>query len=153
MKNPVRDDNWLLSRLDYLWSKHFPDVAQKNKVFIKFSREAKYRFGSIRMDPSKNGSLILINGKFKESTIPVEIIDHTIAHELVHYTHGFSSPHEKAHDFPHRGGVIEKELAKRGLSHLTKKYQTWLKEYKKTLKPTVRRVRKPSRIKIRFRII
>ena len=90
MKETVRDDNWLLSRLDYLWSKHFSDVSQKNKVFIKFGRSAKYRFGSIRLDPSKKDSLILINGNFKEPSVPAEIVDHTIAHELVHYTHGFS---------------------------------------------------------------
>jgi hypothetical protein len=146
----VRDDSWLLSRLDYLWSNHFLDVAQKNKVFIKFGRVSKYRFGSIRLHPKKKDSLILINGMFQEQTVPTEVVDHTIAHELVHYTHGFSSPLSKAHSYPHRGGVIEKELNNRGLSHLTKIYEAWLKEYKKTLKPKIRYIRPKRRLRIRL---
>ncbi len=147
----VRDDAWLLSRLDHLWTNHFADVSQKNPVFIKFSRVAKYRFGSIRLEPKKKASVILINGLFRDVKVPQEVVDHTIAHELVHYTHGFSSPLEKQHDFPHRGGVIEKELSKRGLGHLVKDYQAWLKDYKKTLEVKVRYVRRPRR-KLRLRL-
>ncbi|HSX58208.1 MAG TPA: hypothetical protein VLE47_02995 [Candidatus Saccharimonadales bacterium] len=130
----TRDNSWLLSRLDRLWSSHFADVPQKNKVFIKFSRVSKFRFGSIRMHPRTKETLILINGKFKETSFPEEIVDHTIAHELVHYAHGFSSPNKKLHQYPHRGGVIEKELSERGLKHLSLAYKKWLKDYKKTLR-------------------
>ena len=41
----TRDDAWLLSRLDYLWSNYFPDVKQLNPVFIRFGRHSKLRLG------------------------------------------------------------------------------------------------------------
>lgn len=147
----VRDDNWLLSRLDHLWSEHFADVPQSNKVFIKFGRVAKFRFGSIRLDPKSNHSVILINGLFRDQSVPQEVVDHTIAHELVHYTHGFSSPHKKIYTHPHKGGIIDKEMTKRGLNKLVQSYKVWIKDYKKTLKP-VGRKRRIRRV-VRFRWI
>lgn len=133
MKVDLRDDNYLISRLDHLWSTYFPDVSQKNKVFIKFGRVSRYRFGSIRLNPKDKSSRILINGMFRDPKYPSEVIDHTIAHELVHYTQGFSSPHPKMHAYPHRGGVIDKELNDRGLKHLVFIYNVWVVDYKRSL--------------------
>ncbi len=133
MQGQVRDNNWLISRLDHLWSTYFSDVPQTNKVFIKFGRSAKYRFGSIRMSGKDNNSHILINGMFKNQSFPQEVVDHTIAHELVHYAQGFSSPNPRMHAYPHRGGVIDKELNDRGLKHLVFIYNVWVVQYKKTL--------------------
>lgn len=133
MTEQVRDDNWLLSRLDFLWTTYFSDIPQKNRVYIRFGRSSKYRFGSIRLDRRDKSSRILINGMFKDPKYPAEIIDHTIAHELVHYTHGFSSPNPKMHAYPHRGGVIDKELNDRGLKHLVFIYNVWVVQYKRTL--------------------
>lgn len=129
-----RDDIWLLSRLDWLWSGYFKDVKQTNPVFIKFGRFSKYRLGSIRLDRETGHSHITITGMFKDETIPVAIIDHTIAHELCHYTHGFSAPGPRLHKYPHHGGVIKKELEGRGLHHLVKAYALWLKSYRKLLR-------------------
>jgi hypothetical protein len=130
----TRDDRWLLSRLDYLWSNYFSDVQQLNPVFIKFGRHARLRFGSISYDPRKKYSLITITGMFKDTNIPQEVIDHTIAHELVHYTQGFSSPHERTQRHPHAGGVIKKEMAERDLLHLFEAYQKWIKGYRQELR-------------------
>ncbi|MDO8638781.1 MAG: hypothetical protein Q7R43_04355 [Candidatus Daviesbacteria bacterium] len=130
----MRDDTWLLSRLDHLWNNYFSDVPQINPVFIKFGRQAKLRFGSIRMEPWSKKTYIVITGMFKSSKIPAEVIDHTIAHELVHYVHGFSSPHKRMHRFPHEGGVVKGELENRGLIHLLKAYKEWIKIYKIELK-------------------
>ena len=129
----LRDDIWLLSRLDHLWSNYFTDVKQVNKVFIRFGRYSKLRLGSIRMERVSKSSYITITGVFKDERVPVEVIDHTIAHELCHYTHGFSSPKPKLHKYPHHGGVIKKELGGRGLGDLNKAYQSWLKGYRKSL--------------------
>ncbi|MDP2671072.1 MAG: hypothetical protein Q8P13_01255 [bacterium] len=129
----MRDNTYLQSRLDWLWEKYFPDVEQKNKVYIKFGRAAKYRFGSIRLCYEDNGSHILINGIFKDDEFPKEIIDHTIAHEMVHYAQGFSSLRPQMHSYPHRGGVIDKELNDRGLKHLVFFYNVWIVQYKKSL--------------------
>lgn len=128
-----RTDIWLLSRLDYLWSNFFQDINQVNPVFIKFGRYSRMRLGSIRFDRQTKKSFIIITAMFKDPKIPVEVIDHTIAHELCHYTHGFSSPKPRLHKYPHHGGVIKKELAARNLQHLSNAYNSWLKQYRKSL--------------------
>lgn len=130
----IRDNIWLLSRLDHLWSTYFSDVTQDNPIFIQFGRYSKFRLGSIKYDPARNKSIITITSMFKDTSIPVEIVDHTIGHELCHYTHGFSSPKEKMHRYPHSGGVIQKELEERNLHHLVKAYKQWVKEYRNKLK-------------------
>lgn len=129
-----RDDVWLLSRLDYLWSNYFSNVRQINPVYIKFGRFSRFRLGSIRLDRLSKKSYITITGMFKDERVPQEVVDHTIAHELCHYTHGFSSPKPRLHKYPHHGGVIRKELEARGLHNLVKAYADWLKSYRKSLK-------------------
>ncbi len=129
-----RDDIWLLTRLDYLWSNFFSDVSQDNPIFIAFGRYSKYRLGSIKFDRSNKKSYITITAMFKDTSIPVEVVDHTIAHELCHYTHGFSSPKEQMHKFPHHGGVIQKELSDRNLKYLSIAYRSWIRKYRNLLK-------------------
>lgn len=129
-----RDDIWLLSRLDYLWSNFFADVSQDNPIFIKFGRFSKFRLGSIKYEKSNKKSYITITSMFKDPRIPVEVIDHTIAHELCHYTHGFSSPKAQLHRYPHSGGVIKNEMEERSLGHLHKAYRKWVKEYREILR-------------------
>ena len=128
-----RDDIWLLSRLDFLWSNFFSNVGQVNPVFINFGRYSRFRLGSIRFDSVSKNSYITITGMFKDPTIPVDVVDHTIAHELCHYTHGFSSPKTRLHKYPHSGGVIKKELESRNLHKLVKAYDKWVREYKESL--------------------
>jgi hypothetical protein len=128
-----RDDKWLLNRLDHLWSSYFSNVAQANPVFIRFGRYSKYRLGSIRLEKTSKQSFITITGMFKDERIPMEVVDHTIAHELCHYAHGFSSPRPRLHKFPHHGGIIKKELESRDMHKLVKAYEKWLNAYRKTL--------------------
>lgn len=135
----MRDDKWLLARLDHLWTSHFSDVDQINPVFIRFGRYARLRFGSIRMESRTKRTFIIISGMFKDLKVPQEVVDHTIAHELCHYTHGFSSPHKRMHAYPHEGGVIKKELENRGLIHLYRAYREWIKEYREELREYYRR--------------
>lgn len=130
----MRDDKWLLSRLDYLWTEHFSDVPQINPVFIKFGRFSRLRLGSIKLDPRTNKTYITITGMFKQAQIPQEVVDHTIVHELCHYVHGFSSPHRRLHRFPHEGGIIKKEMENRGLTYLFLAYKEWIKTYRVELK-------------------
>lgn len=126
-----RNDKWLLSRLDFIWSKFFADIIQENPVHIKFGRYSKYRLGSIRLDKKNARSYITITSMFKDEKIPVEVIDHTLAHELAHYTHGFSSKKVKLHKYPHAGGVVHKEMIERGMGYLIKAYKTWVKQYRR----------------------
>lgn len=147
--NIVRDNNWLLSRLDFIWSKYFPDIPQTNKVFIKFGRFAKFRLGSIRLDRRTKGSYITITAMFKDPGIPPGVVDHTIGHELVHYAHGFSSTHPRLHKYPHAGGVVKKEMMERGMGYLYDVYKNWMKKYRLALMNARTRRRKFSR-RIRF---
>lgn len=129
-----RDDRWLLSRLDFVWSKFFSDVSQDNPIHIRFGRYSKLRLGSIKLDKKSSRSYITITSMFKDETIPVEVIDHTLAHELAHYTHGFSSKKSRLHKYPHSGGVVHKEMINRGLGSLIRAYKDWIKEYRTNLR-------------------
>lgn len=130
----LRDNKWLLSRLDYLWTEYFSDVPQNNRVFISFGRFAKYRLGSIRLNKRTKSSIIIISGMFKDQTIPPEVVDHTIAHELIHYAHGFSSKHPRLHKYPHAGGVVKREMMERSMGHLYNFYKKWVKHYRQLLR-------------------
>ena len=129
----MRDNAYLQSRLGQLWEKYFSEIPASNKVHIKFGRTSKYRFGSIRLHHQDRSSHILINGMFKDPSFPKEVIDHTIAHEMVHYAQGFSSTRPRLHAYPHRGGVINSELNERGLKHLVFVYKIWLEQYKRSI--------------------
>ena len=128
-----RDNKWLLYRLDTIWSKHFPDISQVNPLFVRFGRYSKFRLGSIKFDRKTDKSYITITAMFKNSKIPQEVIDHTLAHELVHYAHGFSSKKPRLHKYPHAGGVVKREMKTRGMEYLHTAYKAWIKEYKKQL--------------------
>lgn len=129
----ARDNKWLLSRLDFVWSKFFADVVQENPVHIRFGRYSKFRLGSIKFDKKTGKSYVTITSMFKDEKIPVEVIDHTLAHELAHYAHGFSSKKVKLHKYPHAGGVVRGEMIRRGMGELIKGYKDWIKLYRRKL--------------------
>ena len=111
----MRDDSWLRNRLLEIWDLHFIDIPRLNEVKIKFKGKWKNKFGHIKM---KNKiTEIVVNGLFKHPDIPEYIIDLTIAHELVHYSHGFQSPLERKYNYPHQGGIVRKELLRRGFKN------------------------------------
>jgi hypothetical protein len=125
----MRDNNWLLWLLDELWDSHFSDVPQANIVRIEFGRKAKNRLGSIRLDPTDSEvSIVTINGLFKLPVVPEAVVKATIAHELIHYAHGFNSPHKQRFKHPHAGGVMGFEFKERGLEQLYTEQKLWLKD-------------------------
>lgn len=85
------------------------------------------------MERATKKTYITITAMFKDEKIPVEVVDHTIAHELCHYAHGFSSPKPRLHKYPHHGGIIKKELKSRGMGQMIKAYTLWFKEYRQSL--------------------
>ena len=125
-----RNENWLLSRFDFIWSEYFGDIPQNNPVFVKFGRFSRFRLGSIKLDRKSGKSYITITSMFKDDQVPVEVIDHTLAHELTHYAHGFSSKRVRLHRYPHAGGVVNKEMIRRGMGHLVKAYKEWMRSYR-----------------------
>lgn len=125
------------NRFEYLFRKHFSDVEAVNQIDILFGRRARTRLGSIRKVFPKSlvkrlsgkfETQIIINGHFKNFEIPEYIIDATIAHELCHYAHGFSSPLPQLSRYPHYGGIVTKEMKKRGFAEIIQKQKVWLKK-------------------------
>ena len=121
----MRDDLWLNQRLGDIWALLFPDVAKANNVYARFKGKWKNKFGHIKLKNKE--SEIVVNSLFKNSVIPEYIIDITLAHELVHYSHGFNSPLKKLYNHPHKGGIVEKELKKRGFENMIKLEKDFIK--------------------------
>lgn len=113
----MRDDLWLKERLDNMWSLLFPDVNRANNVVIRFKGRWKNKFGHIKRLKNLDTEIV-VNSLFKDERVPEGIIDGTIAHELIHYYHGFQSPLERKYKHPHAGGIVTRELKRRGFGHV-----------------------------------
>ena len=140
----ARDNIWLGEKLDFLLKNYFSDVVITNPVEVRFGREAKFRFGSIKLlkprglrmilgksKPQK--SVITITRMFSSQDVPVEVVLYTIAHELCHYVHGFSSYNKRMFRHPHHGGVVNSEIKRRGAEHLIRSYKVWIKGYRRQI--------------------
>lgn len=134
--------------LYYLWEEHFDDVPRKNLVLILFGKYSIRRLGSIKwaqkntrvkgrlkgleelhqVQDDPRISVITLTRYFAHEIVPEYIVKMTIAHEMVHYAHGFHSPLPKLYTHPHRGNIVNKELMKRGLSEELDLSEKWLKE-------------------------
>jgi len=113
-----RDTAWLTNRVQTIWQKHFPDIPQSTLVKSRWGQRSYRSLGSIVLKNSQTDyvySQITISSLLKDSEIPTLIIDQIIAHEIVHYVHGFGSERKRDLKHPHQGGVIVKEFQKRGL--------------------------------------
>ncbi len=122
----MRNDIWLKEKLDKIWELLFPEVIRVNKIDVKFRGKGKYRFGCIKL--KEKDSIIEINSLFRNELVPEYVIDTTLAHELVHYMHGFSSPLPKKYRHPHKGGIVDKELIKRGFGDPLRLEKVWAKK-------------------------
>lgn len=125
-----RDLTWLNSRVQAIWQKHFPDIPQDTHIRVRWGQQSYRRLGSIilKQSPAQGAySLITISSLLRDAEIPTLIIDQIIAHEIVHYVHGFGSMRKRDLSHPHQGGVIVKEFQKRGLWELYRYYESWMK--------------------------
>lgn len=121
----MRDDAWLETRFDQLWQLFFPDV-EKRDVKIRWKGRWKNKFGHISR---KDGvSQIVVNKLFRDVRVPEDVVKLTIAHEIVHYAHGFHSHLPKMFAHPHKGGIVNKELKKRGFGYALKLERQWIKQ-------------------------
>jgi len=125
-----RDNKWLKDRFKYLKDRYFEDIEIRNNIIVKFGRPTKTRMGSIKKGRRKTNfnSIITINGHFQNPEIPSYIIDAVLAHEFMHYAHGFCSPHQQAFCHPHKGGIVNRDLKERGLADILKAEKVWLKK-------------------------
>jgi hypothetical protein len=117
-------------------------------VLTKFGRYAKRQLGCIKFADEKSKvksllkkykedissqdissvSIIVLTGYFKDLIVPEFVLISTISHEICHYAHGFNSPLPKKYKYPHRGGVVRKEMVNRGLLKIFIESEDWLKE-------------------------
>ena len=122
----IRDQQWLESLLKNIWHEHFHDIEIHAPLKIQFGRRARNRLGSISYNHQQKFAVIRLTGLFKDTNIPVMVISATIVHELCHYAHGFAGGNERKHALPHKGGVIRREFAERGLEDLYLAQKRWL---------------------------
>lgn len=144
----MRDREFLENTLYDLWENHFCDIPRKNLVLIKYGKYSKRQLGSIKLankrtkikgllkqkgeeydiQDDKSITVITVTRYFQNEIVPEFVVRATIAHELCHYAHGFSSPLQKRFQKPHQGSIVQKELKKRGLFEKQKEVDKWLKE-------------------------
>ncbi len=115
--------------LETIWRRYFSDVPCKNEVQIAYCSPWKTRLGMIRMTVDEALSFIGVNALLQHSTVPEYLLVATIAHELVHYAHGFGSPLPRLYTHPHANNVVNKELAKRGLEEYVQLSDEWIDNY------------------------
>jgi hypothetical protein len=128
----MRDNTWLKNQMKHIWRDHFSDTQMVTPIEINFGRRAYRRLGSIMLrpptaPPGRQHSHIIISSALADPAIPDIVVQQVIAHELVHYIHGFGSHHPRKLKHPHQGGVILREFHHRGLWELYRAYQAWMK--------------------------
>jgi len=122
----MRDDVWLVNRMNSMWGMLFPEIPRENHIVVRFKGKWRNKFGHIKRLPNKD-SEIVINSHFRNEIVPEYIIDLTLAHEMVHYMHGFNSPLPRQFKHPHAGGIVNRELRKRGFGHLIIEEKKWVR--------------------------
>lgn len=143
----MRDRKYLENLMYDIWENHFCDIPRRNLVLIKFGKYSKRQLGSIKlaneytkikglirnnqeeyeMQDDERITVITVTKYFQNDiAVPEFVVRATIAHELCHYAHGFSSPLDKQFDKPHQGNIINKELAKRNLLEEQQLADKWL---------------------------
>jgi hypothetical protein len=123
---PARDARWLGAETERIWGRYFADVPRVNAVEVAFRRPWMRRLGVISLSEDQRTTRIGVNSLLAHDEAPRCLTLITVAHELVHYAHGFGSPLPRRHPHPHRGGIVPRELAARGLAAELDEYADWI---------------------------
>jgi hypothetical protein len=125
----MRNNKWLKSIAQDIWLKYFHDISPTNDLRVKFGKRARWQLGCIRQGLKvRSPSIVTINGYFKNPLVPQYVVESILAHEFIHYLAGFSSSRPKLFRYPHRGGIINREMRRRGLEEIERKQKKWIKE-------------------------
>jgi len=131
-----------------VWEEYFNDVPRQNFVISKFGKYSKRQLGCIKYasDSTKvkmllkkyqedissqdinSVSVILLTRYFMDDSVPELLLISTLSHEICHYSHGFHSPLERKYRYPHKGGVVTREMRNRGLGEVLDQSEAWLKD-------------------------
>lgn len=144
----MRNNTYLQNLMYEVWEEYFNDIPRKNFVITKFGKYAKRQLGCLKyatentkikgllnkygediaLQDVNSISVILLTRYFMDESVPEFLLVSTLSHEISHYAHGFHSPLPRKYRYPHRGGVVEKEMQNRGLEDILDKSEVWLKE-------------------------
>jgi hypothetical protein len=123
------EERELTAYLNRIWRKHFTDIPRVNTVHIGYCFPWKSRLGLIRLSLDQSTTFIGINSLLQLPQVPEYVLITTIAHELVHYTHGFGSPLPRKYKYPHANGVVERELESRELGESLHCCNRWIDKH------------------------
>lgn len=126
---PPRDEVWLLNQLDAIWVAYFTDVPVVNPIEIAWCRPWKTRLGLITLRVPSGTTFIGLNSLLRDPEVPEVLATITIAHELVHYSHGFGSPLPRPYRHPHLGGIVDRDLERRGFAAMLLEYGRWIDQH------------------------
>jgi hypothetical protein len=125
----ARDARWLRDEVDDIWRRYFADVPRVNAVEVAFRRPWMRRLGVISLSEDESTTRIGVNSLLAHNDAPYCLTLITVAHELVHYGHGFGSPLPRRYAHPHRGGIVPRELRSRGLTDELEEYGGWIQQH------------------------
>ena len=135
MISPKDYDRFLAAKTASLIRENFSEKGVTNLLVVKWGPKWKNTLGRIKpLKDTEYGSIIEINSYLKSLQVPTYVLDYVIMHELAHYFQGFGSNHKRKHKHPHRGGIVEKELSRRGWEEIINKSEKWIKENWKNIK-------------------
>lgn len=123
------EERELTAYLNRIWWKHFTDIPRANTVQIGYCFPWKSRLGLIRLSLDQSTTFIGINSLLQLPQVPEYVLITTIAHELVHYAHGFGSPLPRKHKYPHANEVVERELESRELGECLYCSNRWIDKH------------------------
>ncbi|HZR00582.1 MAG TPA: hypothetical protein VFC93_17415 [Chloroflexota bacterium] len=124
-----RDDDWLRREVDDIWARYFGDTPRVNEIEVGWRRPWKRRLGVISLSHDQKTTRIGLNSLLARHDAPYCLTLITVAHELTHYAHGFGSPLPRKYSHPHRGGIVTRELRKRGLEAALDEYHGWIDQH------------------------
>ncbi len=119
----------LTGYLTQIWRHHFADTPRINNVLIDYCYPWKNRLGLIRLSQDQSTSFIGINTLLQVQQVPEYVLITTIAHELVHYAHGFGSPLPRYYKHPHANNIVNRELEQRELEVQLRCCHEWIDKY------------------------
>ncbi|GCE26845.1 hypothetical protein KDA_23290 [Dictyobacter alpinus] len=124
------DDRYQLTDyLQWIWQCYFSDSPILNEITIAYSYPWKGRLGLIKMSLDATVTFIGINTLLQMQQVPEYVLITTIAHELVHYIHGFGSPLPRRYKHPHANKVVDRELEQRNLGAALRCCNEWIDKY------------------------